>query len=165
MVAGSIPLAILVTLQRPLQMWLSLHRAQVLPARHSTVIDVAVAIVGTNASAYMLFSDGSLFVAGYNGQGQLSIGSTTGRIWSLCICPPTWIFPGTTQPISGVSGISVNGGSTGGNALVNIGPNCLTLATTLTGSWGRARLPMRIYLLKLLHLMANWGRAVRIRLP
>lgn len=41
------------------------------------VVDVEIACAATSFSTYMVFNDGSLFVAGYNGQGQLAVGNTT----------------------------------------------------------------------------------------
>jgi YD repeat-containing protein len=78
----------------------------------SHVVDVKVVLLGTNASTYMLLNDGTLMVAGYNGQGQLGINS---------LVVQSGIFTSATNPsgnISNAAAISANGGSTlEGNAL------------------------------------------------
>jgi len=82
---------------------------------HTTnhVIDVQVAAVGTSFSAYMLFNDGTLFVAGYNTQGQLGTGTTTGVTGTFVTAKKTG-----SVAVSTAKSISANAGSTAeGNAL------------------------------------------------
>lgn len=79
------------------------------------VIDVQIASGGSNFSTYMLFSDNTLKVAGYNGQGQLGNGTTTNITGAFASATKT----GGTS-ITNVVSVSANGGdqSNGGNALV-----------------------------------------------
>jgi YD repeat-containing protein len=81
---------------------------------HTTnhVVDVKMATVSTFISAYMLFNDGTLFVAGYNAQGQLGINSTTNQTG-------TFVSAVTgSGNVTNAASISANGGSTtAGNAL------------------------------------------------
>ena len=78
------------------------------------VVDVAAAQSSNNFSAYMLFSDGSLKVAGENGQGQLGTGNTTRVSGSFASAQKTG-----GASISNFVSISANGShnGAGGNAL------------------------------------------------
>lgn len=84
---------------------------------HTTnhVIDVAIACAYTVFSTYMLFSDGTLFVAGYNGQGQLGTGNTTNVTGSFVSAKKT----GAVN-VNNAAQISANAGGTayGGSALI-----------------------------------------------
>jgi hypothetical protein len=102
----------------------------------SHVIDVKMATVSTFISTYLLFggtSPGKVMVAGYNGQGQLGVGSTANVT--------TGFTPAlnTSGAITNAQSISANGGATAaGNALiVDVTGNVWTTGYNLHGELGQ----------------------------
>ena len=89
-----------------------------IPITPNHVVDVAIGVVNNlEFSAFMLFDNGALKVAGDNGTGQLGIGSTTNQTGSFVDAKKTG-----SVPITNVASVSANGGrsstTNGGNALV-----------------------------------------------
>ncbi|MBU6455553.1 MAG: hypothetical protein KGS72_27525 [Cyanobacteria bacterium REEB67] len=99
----------------------------------SHVIDVKMATVSTFISTYLLFSSGKVMVAGYNGQGQLGVGSTTNVTTGFTAAL------NAGGPITTAAAISANSGATtGGNALiVDLSGNVWTTGYNLHGELGQ----------------------------
>jgi alpha-tubulin suppressor-like RCC1 family protein len=79
-------------------------------------VNVAITTVSTNVSCYMLFNDGTLFVAGYNVQGQLGVNTVANVTAGFVTALNASLAPFTTA-----KSISANVGGTttpGGNALI-----------------------------------------------
>jgi len=100
------------------------------------VVAVALAVVNTSFSAYMLFNDGTLKVAGYNGQGQLGTGNTTNVTGSFASAQKSG-----GGSITNFASISANGGrsssTNGGNALaVDTSGNVWTTGYNAQGQLG-----------------------------
>jgi YD repeat-containing protein len=99
-----------------------------IPTSPVHVVDVAIASVNTSFSAYMLMSDGTLQVAGYNAQGQLSVNTTT-NVTGGFQTALMWFYPMPVPPgapylgaVTNIKSVSANGGYNGsilgGNVII-----------------------------------------------